>query len=239
MKRPATLVSTCVALLALASGAAAQTAATMTDAEVTGRLAYIQRALDGGRHAADLWTYGWIGGYSAATAAQLAVYNSSDDEKQRQNMLVGAWTTGVGAIGTLVFPVEAGRFAARLRAVPAETPEARRAKLATAEGYLRKAAAQEALGRSWQAHVLSGAVNLAAGLVIWKHYDRPSSDGLSTFVIGQAISEAQIFTQPTRAIRDLRDYESRTDFAPSASGEVRPEWHFGITPGGVVVGVRF
>jgi hypothetical protein len=240
MKRIAKPVVVTAALLALASAAFAQSAATMTDAEVTGRLAFIQKALDGGQHAADLWWYGWLGGYTGATAAQLAVRSSSHDEKQRQDMLVGAATTALGAVGTAIFPVEAGCFASRLRAIPADTPEARRAKLATAESYLRRAAAQEELGRSWKAHVTSAVVNLAAGLVIWKHYDRSTSDGVTTFALGQLVSEAQIFTQPMKAVRDLREYERKTDFTqPATSAANHPEWYFGASPGGVVVGVRF
>jgi hypothetical protein len=240
MRRIAGRVWIGVAVLLVAGQALAQGAAPRSDAEVSGRLAYLQHALDGGQRAANWWWYGWLGGYTAATAAQVAVYNSSSDEKQRQDMLVGAWTTGLGAVGTLAFPLEAGRFAAQLRAVPADTAAARRAKLATAEGYLRKAAAQETFGRSWKAHALAAGVNLAAGLVIWKHYDRSATDGAVTFAIGQLISEAQIFTQPMRAVRDLEEYEARSDFGePAKSGGVRPEWYVGAAPGGVRVGVRF
>lgn len=240
MSRVTRSVPILLAMLAGVSHAVAQPAVTMSDAEVSGRLAYIQRALDGGEHAANLWWYGWMGGYSAATVAQLAAWGNSHAEKQRQDMLVGLATTELGAIGTVLFPLHAGPFAARLRSVPADTPEARRAKLATAESYLRKAAAQESLGRSWQAHALAGVVNLAAGVVIWKHYHRSASDGFLTFAVGQLISEAQIFTQPTMAVHDLRDYERRTDFGqPAAGGTGGRPWYFGATPGGVVVGVRF
>ncbi len=240
MKRFAKPPLFAAALLTLASAAVAQTAAPMSDAEVTGRLAYIQQALDGGRHAANLWWYGWLGGYTALTAGQLAARDSSNNEKQRQDLLVGGATSALGVVGMVVFPVEAGRFASRLRSLPAETPEARRAKLSAAESYLRKAAAQESLGRSWKAHAAAAAVNLAVGVFIWKHYDRPASDGFTTFALGQLVSEAQIFTQPTRAIRDLREYEGRTDFArPAATGSAHPDWYFGASPGGIVVGVRF
>jgi hypothetical protein len=155
-------------------------------------------------------------------------------------MLVGAATTAFGAGGQLVFPLQAGRFATRLRAMPADTPEARRAKLAAAEGYLRKAAAQESFGRSWKTHAMAAAVNLAAGLTIWLHYDRPAEDGLVTFAIGQIISEVQIFTQPMRAVRDLREYEQRSDFgAVGMAIDPRRTWYVSVAPGGFVVGCRF
>ncbi len=155
-------------------------------------------------------------------------------------MLVGSVTSALGAAGQIVFPLEAGRLAARLRVLPDATPEERRAKLASAESILRLSAAQEASGRSWKAHAVAGAVNLAAGLVIWRHYDRPARDGLVTFAIGQLISEVQIFTQPTRAIRDLQEYERRVGFdRAGALGGDRRTWYVGVIPGGLVVGCRF
>lgn len=228
------------ALLALAGPATAQAGASLSDAEVSARLAWIQNALDGGRHSARLWSWGWAAGYGAATAGQLVARSSAGDDEQRQDLAVGAATTGLGLVGLAIFPVEAGEMPDRLRELPADTPEARRARLAEAERFLRKAAAQESQGRSWKSHAAAAAVNLAAGLVIWKHYDRPAEDGLLTFAVGQLVSEAQILTQPTRAIHALRDYESRTDFAPAtARAHPRPDWYLGAGPASVVVGVRF
>lgn len=240
MNRIATAASVFAALLFLTTGASAQNAGHPTDAEVSNRLSYIQDSLNGGSKAANLWRYGWLSGYSAATVGQLAVYSTTDDEKQRQDMLVGSVTTALGAGGQIVFPLEAGRFAARLRAMPGDTPEARRVKLASAEGYLRKAAAQESFGRSWKTQAMAAAVNLAAGLTIWLHYNRPAKDGLVVFAIGQIISEAQIFSQPMRAVRDLREYEQRPDFgAVGMAANPGRTWYVGVTPGGFVVGCRF
>jgi hypothetical protein len=240
MKRIGKAASVFAILLLGATKLAAQGARELGDAEVANRLAYIQNSLDGGRKPADLWWYGWLVGYSAATAGQLAAYSRSDDEKQRQDTLVGAVTTALGAGGVLIFPLEAGRYAARLRAMPGDTPEARRVKLAAAQSYLRKAAAQEELGRSFQTQAIATAVNLAAGLTIWLHYNRPAKDGLITFAIGQIIPEVQIFSQPMRAVRDLRRYEQRSDFgAVGMAGEPRRTWYVSVAPAGFVVGCRF
>jgi hypothetical protein len=240
MNRIVTVTGVVAFLLFLTAGAAAQETVSPTDTEVTNRLSFIQDALDGGKKAADLWWYGWFGGYSAATVGQLAVYSGSDDEKQRQDMLVGSVTTALGAAGQIVFPLEAGRFASKLRAIPSETPEQRRSKLASAESFLRQAAAQEAFGRSWKTQAMATALNLAAGLVIWLHYDRPAQDGLVTFAIGQLIWEAQIFSQPMKAVRDLQEYDRRTDFdRVSATPTSGRKWYVGVSPGGFVVGCRF
>lgn len=240
MNRIARAAVVVVSLLSLTAGAAAQDTASPTDTEVTNRLSFIQDALDSGKKAADFWWYGWFGGYSAATVGQLAIYSGSDDEKQRQDMLVGSVTTALGAAGQIVFPLEAGRFASKLRAMPTETSEQRRSKLASAESFLRQAAAQESFGRSWKTQALVTAVNLAAGLTIWLHYDRPAQDGLVMFAVGQLISEAQIFSQPMKAVRDLQEYDRRTDFDRVGSvPDTRHTWYVSVYPAGFIVGCRF
>jgi hypothetical protein len=240
MKRVGKAAFIYASLLLLTTRLAAQEASSLRDAEVTNRLTFIQSSFDAGQNAADLWWYGWLIGYSAATAGQLAIYSNSDDQKRRQDMLVGAVTTALGVGGQLVFPLEAGRFAVRLRAMQADTPEVRRVKLAMAEGYLRKAAAQESFGRSWKTQAMAASVNLAAGLTIWLHYDRPAKDGLVTFAEGQIIAEAQIFSQPMRAVRDLREYEQQSDFgAVGIAADPGRTWYMSVAPGGLVVGCRF
>jgi hypothetical protein len=230
-----------VAVLLVSVGRiAAQGAPAPSDAEVTNRLAYIQRSLDDGGKAADLWWHGWLIGYGVATFGQVAAGTGTHDTTQKQDLLVGAATSGLGAIGQVVFPLDAGSLAVQLRAMSAGTAEARRAKLATAERFLRRSAAQEALGRSWKAHATAAVVNLAAGLVVWRHYDRPARDGLLTFALGQLVSEVQIFTQPTKAIRDLREYERRSDFERAAAGGgPQRSWYVRPSPGGFLVGCRF
>ncbi len=230
-----------VALFLLAGHASAQDVSGPSDREVTRRIEFLQGALDAGRPAADLWWDGWLIGYGAATFGQIVGQYGTHDEKTKQDLLVGAVTTGLGAIGQLAYPLDAGRLAAQLRAMPDSTPEARQAKLAAAERFLRRSAAQEELGRSWRAHAISGAVNLAAGLVIWRHYDRPARDALLTFALGQLVSELQIFTQPTKAVRDLREYESRSDFGrvTGAVPDPRATWYVSAAPGSLLIGCRF
>jgi hypothetical protein len=240
MDRIARSASVLVALLALTNHAVAEEPTNPSDSEVTQRLQYIQDALDGGRKAANLWWYGWLAGYGALTVQQVVAHSGADTEKQEQDTAVGAVTSALGAIGQLAAPVEAGRLAVRLRALPGDTPEERLAKLATAESYLRRSAAQEEFGRSWKVQAITVGVNLGAGLFLWLHYDRPARDGLATFAIFQAISEVQIFTQPMKAVHDLREYERRSDFGrASARGAGNPSWYVGAAPGGFVAGCRF
>ena len=240
MNRVARTVMWLALMLAFTNRAVAEDPMSLTDPEVANRLQYIQSSLDGGQKSANLWWYGWLAGYGALTAEQIVAHSGADTEKERQDTLVGSVTSAFGVIGQLVAPVEAGRLAVQLRAMPGDTPEARRGKLAAAESFLRRSAAQEEFGRSWKMHAITGAVNLGIGLFLWLHYDRPARDGLAVFALGQLVSEVQIFTQPMKAARDLREYERRSDFGrASALGADQPTWYVGVTPGGFVVGCRF
>jgi hypothetical protein len=240
MNRMVRSMSVVMALLALASTVGAEDPQSLADSEVTGRLQYIQSSLDAGQGAANLWWYGWTAGYGAATAEQIVAHCQADTTKERQDTLVGYVTSAFGVIGQLVAPVEAGRLAAQLRAIPGQTPEERQAKLTAAESFLRRSAAQEAFGRSWKMHAITGAVNLGIGLFLWLRYDRPVRDGLVIFATGQLVSEVQIFTQPMKAVRDLREYEQRSEFDHTRTvGADHSTWYVGATPGGMVMGCRF
>jgi hypothetical protein len=226
------------AFLALATFAAAADPAAPADAEVQRRLDFIQGSLDGGRKAADLWWYGWLYGYAGATAQQFAAHLRTNSVKQKQDTAVGYVTGAFGVLGQVAAPVQAGRLALRLDAMPGETPEQRRVKLAAGERFLRRAAAQEEFGRSWKMQAITLAVNLGTGLFVWLHYGRPDTDGIWFFFLGQAVSEVQIFTQPMRAVRDLRAYEQGS-FGGADARAGRPVWYLNASPGGFVLGCRF
>ena len=206
------MVASLVACASVSVGA--QNATGTTDAETTARLQFIEDALATGQKAADRWWYGWLAAYSAAGIAQTSFAVAADDTHQRQDLAIGALTSFVGAAGQFVFPLQAGRFARALRAMPGDTPDERRARLAAGEAYLAKAAEQEAFGRSWKSQASSLAVNAGAGLATSVLFDRPARDGLITFAIGQAVSELQYFSQPMKAVRDLAAYRRRQGGVP-------------------------
>src|SRR5512135_452469 len=55
--------------------------------------------------AVNMWWWGWLGGYSAATVAQGIAGISSGERSFRQDMFLSAATTFVGAVGQLVSAV--------------------------------------------------------------------------------------------------------------------------------------
>src|SRR5512138_273237 len=240
-------------VLAVNSVAAYAQDATLSDEQVQKRLTFITAALQDGQPAAKRWWYGWIAGYSAGAAGMGIVAATSwksqpdimtfaplppVDNSTAQDMLVGSGTFALGVVGLVIDPFTPATAAKKLKPMPEGTPEERLAKLQRAEELLRKCAKREKSGRGLTTHLLNAGVNAAAGVVTVAAFDRPATDGLITFAIGEAVSLLNIFTQPMKAVRDLKKYE-----AGLAAGELslRPkaEWSLGFCPGGVSFRLSF
>ena len=176
------------------------------DSIIGERIQTIQLILNQGKPNANRWWYGWLAGYSAATVGQGGVYFLSEDKSTRQDMVLGAATTFLGAVGQLLTPRVPGYAPGRLAQIPDSTPEERLRKLYKAEELLKASALTEKAGRSWKVHALTGAVNLSSGLITWLVFKRTVWAGVGNFALNTAITEAQIWTQPTRTIKDYQNY---------------------------------
>ena len=243
-----------VLLLVLNAVAAYAQDAALSDDQVQQRLAFIATSLQDGQPAARRWWYGWIGAYSAGAVGMgvvaatswkkqpdvgmLAVLPVEVDNSTAQDMLVGSGTFALGVVGLVMDPFTPANAAKKLRAVPDGTPQERLAKLRQAEELLRKCAKREKSGRSLTTHLLNAGVNAAAGVVTVAAFDRPATDGLVTFAIGEAVSLLNIFTQPMKAARDLKKYEAGA-FAGASSGRPETQWSLGFCPGGVTFRLSF
>lgn len=189
---------------------------------------------------AQAWWYAWLGGYSAATAGQGIVYFTSEDKSLRQDMALGAATTFLGAMGQLLTPI-----------LPKDATYGRPAGGYNAEGaepltyeqsaeLVKALALREKEGRSWKVHAVAGAVNLGSGLITWLGFKRTFLDGLGNFALNTVITEAQIWTQPTRAMRDYERY-CREQAVGGGQAVAKPEseWTVNVYPGGFSVRLDF
>jgi hypothetical protein len=247
LKRFASIVTVS---LVLGSTAAYAQQATPADDQVQQRLGFITAALQAGRPAAQRWWYGWIGAYTAGAVAGgiLAGSHWSDtkvegdeavaDREFAEGMLVGGGTFVLGVGSLLIDPFTPARAARKLSRLPETTPGERLAKLERAEEMLRKCAARERRGRSLTTHLLNVGGNAAGALVIKAVFHRSWGSAAESFAIGEAVSLLNIFTQPMRAVRDLKTYES--GYAGGGTS-LRPEteWSLGLCPGGVCFSLRF
>lgn len=212
----------------------------LTDAQTQERLQAIQLMLEQGQTNANRWWYGWLIGYSAATIGQGAVYFASKDKDTRQDMILGATTTFLGAMGQIFALTAPGTAPDRLAQIAANTPEERSNKLLKAEELLRECAKQEKFGRSWKTHAITGVVNLGSGLVVWLGYKRSFWEGVGNFALNTVITEAQIWSQPTRAISDYDDYIKKYNFGEEAdSGKSEMAWSLILSPGRLGVCIQF
>lgn len=204
------------------------------DAVVKERIKAIQSMLEEDRKGTNLWWYGWLGAYGAATVGQGAVYFTSNDIPTKQDMAVGAATTLLGAAGQLISPLHPGKKANLLSEIPESTPEERLKKLDAAEEYLRAVANTEKFGRSWKTHALFGVVNIGSGLITWIGFKRSVWAGLGNFALNSVVSEIQIWTQPTRTLRNYRDYCKKYQYGSvPVAWKPRPVLNVGAYPGGV------
>lgn len=254
LKRLASIV---ILLLAVNAVMAYAQEASLTDEQVQQRLAFITKALHDGQPAAQRWWYGWIAGYSAGAATMgilaatgwktqpdaglLAALPAEVDNSSAQDMLVGGATFALGVVGLVMDPFTPATAAKTLAAVPEATAQDRRAKLQRAEELLHRCAKRERSGRGLTTHLLNAGVNAAAGVVTIVAFDRPATDGLITFAVGEAVSLLNIFTQPMRATRDLKSYEAGLagKGLPSAAARPEAQWSLGFWPGGVSFRLSF
>jgi hypothetical protein len=212
----------------------------LSDSQVQERLQAIQHMLEQGKSTANLWWYGWLIGYSAATMGQEAVFLTSENKKTRQDMALGAATTFLGAMGQIITPMTPGTAPDRLTAISENTPQERATKLIAAEKLLEESALREKEGRSWQAHAITGIANLGSGLIVWLGFKRSIWEGVGNFALNTVITESQIWTQPTRAIRDynnnIKKYKSgeKQSYRNSETG-----WSVSMYPGGIAISFMF
>jgi len=210
------------------------------DSLVKVQIQSIQTMLDQGKPAAKFWWNSWLYGYSAATMVQGIVFLESKEMKTRQDMALGAATSLIAAAGQLLMPMVPASAPKKLALIPGDTPEERNMKLQKAEELFEASAKREKDGRSWKMHAASGAVNVGSGLVTWLGFDRTLSAGFWNFALNTAITEAQIWTQPTRAIRDYKKYcEKYKSGLPQASNKLKTSFFVSAFPGGLTLRVGF
>ncbi len=179
------------------------------------RLEWIDRRLSREAPRMRFWNWGWAIGIGAAGVGTLIAAPFVSPES-RVDYYTGA---GAAALGVLPFilspPTTIGAahdLHVRLVSAPPVTDEQVCGMLADAEVKLIQSARNAALMTSAWAHLGNLAFN--TGIVLFEGllFHRWQG-GLINGIAGLAVGEAVIFTQPTRVIRDLGDY-NRGDLGP-------------------------
>ena len=216
------------------AGEVAQELSALSDEEVSQRLRFIEQRLDEGRRHANYWQIGWTGFYAISSTVQGTAAIMTDDGDNRANYIVGATKSALALTDMLLRPLTARHGADEIRTMPAETRAERLSQLERGEELLRENAERAGERTRWKPHLIGWAVNLAGGAAIWAFGD--SSDALVSTISGIAISELAIFSQPGRAIQDLKDYEEKFSGQHSQS---RFSWHVLPARDGATVSIKF
>ena len=199
-----------------------------------------QKVVNHDRKSAQRWWYGWLAGYSAATAGQGIVYFTTDEKATRQDMALGAATTFLGAVGVLLTPIVPPKSSYEVPDIRASDSVNVYFDIANSEKLLKEIAQREKEGRSWKFHAVSGAVNIGSGLITWLGFKRSLMDGVVNFAINTVITETQIWTQPVRAIKDYQKY-CGNNTTSSIPDNIKPErkWYLCTYPSGFSLRLDF
>jgi len=206
------------------------------DSVITAKLNEIHTIYSGNRKSAQNWWCGWLAGYSAATIGQGIVYFSTDNKSLKQDMALGSATTFLGAMMQIVTPIVPPHTSKKDFKPSVEdynNPE-------YFEGLLKEIALKEKAGRSWKIHALTGAANIGSGMITWLGFKRSFTDGVVNFALNTVITEAQIWTQPTRAVKDYRNYYKKY-YSDSPLSFVKKEygWLVSVSPARIIIKYNF
>jgi hypothetical protein len=199
-------------VLALPSVVSAQEA---TTDQLDQRLRFLEERLDAGRTTALVWQHGWSAVFAVGAVTNTAAAITANDGDDRVAGAVDAIKSTAGLAQQLLKPLPARLGADPMRARPGATREQR---LARGESQLEVNAARAEERWSLGRHLQVLAVNAIGGGVILAFGD--SRDALVSAASGILVGEAHIWTQPWRAIDDLRDY--RAAFPQTTGWELRP-----------------
>lgn len=172
------------------------------------RLHFIDERLARTAHRAQVWSWGWGVGIGVATVGNLVplLFVAPD---QRIDWYVGAGTTVIGVVPLLIAPLDVIGDARALRsrlATRGPTDDVC-TLLADAERKLVRDAQNQADGQRWWLHAGNVVLNTGVGLFLGLGYHHWAA-GVFNAVLGSAIGEAIILTQPTSTVDDLRAYQA-------------------------------
>ena len=183
---------------------------------------------------AKYWQYGWTGFYSLSSAGQLLLALDSNDEDDQLYWGVGAVKASGKLAKLLLKPSPAVGSADSFQALPAGNREERLRKLSQGETLLETNAQRAGERFTWKRHAMGIAGNLLGGVVIAAFGD--SSDAVISTLLGLAVGETTIWTEPADATRDLEDYRNKRWTRQAAHAG---QWRVLASPGGATLHIRF
>ena len=197
-----------VAVATVATSARAEPpSARPDDADVSARLAFIERALDAEEASTRLWRSSWLGIYGGVILVETGLAAIASAPAPRLSAAVSVGEAAIGFTFRRVSPASGADAAGSLRLVRAETPAERRDKLHRAEGLLRRVATEERFAHGWFP-LVGGALVAAGGAgIVFAAYRGSAGAGWFSAASSLVVAEVEFHTQPTAAIRAWDAYQ--------------------------------
>jgi len=197
------------------------------------RIDFIQASFDKGQTRAKLWSYTWLAINGAATGIQ--TYQAISSRHDRVSNIVSASESFLGVAALIIDPFHARSSGSELREIPESTPEELKTKLDMAEKWLERNYKQEKLGRSWLSHLGVLVVGVIGAGIVWHYEGRKNGliNGLTTIAGG----ELEIWTQPTRGIKDYQEYHNK--YKDAYDGIPEKKYFIAPSKNGFVAGIHF
>jgi hypothetical protein len=214
----------------------------LSEEEIAERMMFIEGRLDAERRHARRWNRGWLGVFGTGAVLQSVRAGLADDHGARADYIVAAVKALGGSAQAVLRPLRAAHGADALREMPDQTRAQRLRAVARAEQLLRADAKRARERRSWKRHLISVAVNVTGGLIIWQGAKEPKRGAISAG-LGIAVGGMHAWSQPESAIDDLREYEQRIASGGHSfrrlSAQRQVQVQFEIQPGGAGIRVTF
>ncbi|MDH3934632.1 MAG: hypothetical protein OEU62_05655 [Gammaproteobacteria bacterium] len=179
----------------------------MSDTELDARLKFIGNRIASQRPAARNWQYGWTGFHAASAAGQALLAVDADDSDDEINYLVGAAKSAGALAQMMIKPLPVVQGAIGFHDMPSRTREERIAKLSQGESLLRLGAERASSRTGWKRHLIGIGANLLGGGIIAAFGD--GGDAITSTLVGITVAEVNIWTEPSRAVNDLEDYQNK------------------------------
>lgn len=175
------------------------------DAET--RLHWLDQHLASGAARARIWAWTWRGAYTAITIGEVVLAVTAKTTEDRAADIVGASSAFIGVAANLVLPLKVIGDQRWWQKHYAGSHDDTCSLLNTAELLFVRDAESEAFGVGPLVHVGNFVINIAGGLVLGLGYGRWPAFAY-TSLVGIAVGEIMVATQPTDVIEDLRLYRA-------------------------------
>lgn len=213
----------------------------LSESEVDYRLRWIERHFDEHERYSKAWFWGWISLMGAAAISHAVAFftipgqeTQEDYRMLRERMFINAVgaTFTTGQMG--IFAMTSAHAPRKLRRMPADTFEEKRAKLHRAVTLLERSHDRQIMGKAAHAHAagIGWAIGTGTYLTVRGHDTFPI---VQAFVLPLVVVQGRILTQPRASIRAFQEYRTiscygREGFAlPPLQTPKRADWE--ISPG--------